>query len=185
MQQTTHAKSRQSSTVSLLYQCHAPALLTHLLINSQSREDAEDLLVDTFVAAQEHEALLSTLTDEEQRRWLWRVSRNLLIDLYRRSQTRKGVSLQEVTGLLFDDEQTPEAIVLRQDEYRQLHATLQCLSAQQQELLRLRFVNGLRCKEIADLMGKGHGAVRVLLSRTLNLLRTIYTKEEASDEKKY
>ncbi|HJT59724.1 MAG TPA: sigma-70 family RNA polymerase sigma factor [Ktedonobacteraceae bacterium] len=182
MQQTTHANSMDGSMVSQLYQCHAPALLTHLRINLQSREDAEDLLVDAFVTAQEYEEFLNTLSKEEQRKWLWRVTRNKMIDLYRRSQAHKGIPLEEATELLYDDERTPEGAALQQDEYKQLHDNLQRLSAQQQELLRLRFVNGLRCNEIATIMGKGHGAVRAQLSRTLNLLRNIYAKEEANYE---
>jgi DNA-directed RNA polymerase specialized sigma24 family protein len=34
----------------------------------------------------------------------------------------------------------------------------------------------LRCAEIANTLGKSEAAVRMLLSRTLNLLRSIYEK---------
>ena len=183
MQQSTHSRTMDGSTTSQLYQRHAPALLTHLLVNMASREDAEDTLVDVFVAALEHEKLLSTLPEAEQRMWLWRVTRNKIIDVYRRSQVRKGIPLEEASELLSDDEQTPEGTVLLLDEYRQLHSNLRSLSTLQQEVLRLRFVNGLRCNEIAEIVGKGHGAIRVLLSRTLNHLRGIYAKEEATNEK--
>src|SRR5690348_1625192 len=99
MQQPAQLNSPDSSTTSQLYQRHAPALLTHLLINAPLREDAEDMLVEIFVAALEHEELLRTLSDGEQRKWLWRVTRNKIIDLYRRTQTRKGMTLEEVTEL--------------------------------------------------------------------------------------
>src|SRR5690348_8735990 len=111
MQQSGYSRTRDVSTTSQLYQSHAATLLTYLLVNTASREDAEDLLVDVFVAALEHEKLLSTLPEGEQRMWLWRVTRNKIIDFYRRSQVRKGFSLEEASELFSDDEQAPEGIV--------------------------------------------------------------------------
>jgi RNA polymerase sigma-70 factor (ECF subfamily) len=47
----------------------------------------------------------------------------------------------------------------------------------QQQILRLRFVNDLTSSEIANIVGKSDAAVRMTLSRTLNLLRSIYLKK--------
>jgi DNA-directed RNA polymerase specialized sigma24 family protein len=43
--------------------------------------------------------------------------------------------------------------------------------------VRLRFVLDLRSAEIAAILDKSEGSVRVMLSRTLKLLRKIYEKE--------
>lgn len=52
----------------------------------------------------------------------------------------------------------------------------------QQQVLRLRFEEGLPSAEIAALLGKQDSAVRKLLSRTLNALRSLYQeKEERGD----
>jgi len=59
-----------------------------------------------------------------------------------------------------------------------LHQHVQSLSALQQETLRLRFADNLRCAEIATRIGKREGAVRVLLSRTLNALRRLYERPQ-------
>ncbi len=58
-----------------------------------------------------------------------------------------------------------------------LQASIQKLPALQQEIVRLRFVLGLRSAEIATVLQKSEGAVRVMLSRSLKLLRTIYENE--------
>src|SRR5689334_23069541 len=144
-----------------LYQQHAPALLTHLVIHLPSRMDAEDLLIDVFVTALEQQALLSTLPFEEQRLWLWRVARNRQIDYYRRSARRQAVALDEVAETLCEeDERMPEDTALRHEEYRKLQLHFKRLPQLQQEVLRLRFVNGLRSGEIAKLVGKTDGAIR-------------------------
>src|SRR5579884_3264844 len=87
-----------------LYQQHAPVLLTHLIINLPSRMDAEDVLTDVFVTAMEQQALLSTLSFEGQRLWLWRVARNKRIDYYRRAARRPAVTLDEVAETLFEED---------------------------------------------------------------------------------
>ena len=50
-----------------------------------------------------------------------------------------------------------------------------------QMVLRLRFGNGLRCTQIAGMLGKREGAVRMHLSRALHLLRSLY--EAAGEER--
>jgi RNA polymerase sigma factor (sigma-70 family) len=157
-----------------LYLRYAPALLAFLLKQTSAREDAEDLLLEVFRAALEHKRL-EQLSGEEQRLWLWRIARHKLIDAYRRASRRTSVSMDLMLNDLFaHDEQMPEYAALRGEEFSRLHAALQTLPQLQQRILKLRFVNGLRSTEIASLVGKSDTAVRSLLSRTLNQLRTFY-----------
>jgi RNA polymerase sigma-70 factor (ECF subfamily) len=138
-------------------------------------EDAEDLLLEVFVAAVENDGLLA-LSNDEQLAWLRRVAHNKFIDYYRRSQRRPAVSLEEVTeeSLVDDDDLSPEHAAVRQEEHTLLRARLSALPEMQQTILRLRFADGWRCKEIAGHINKSEGAVRTMLSRSLNLLRNIY-----------
>lgn len=167
----------EPAATSTLYRCHAPALLTYLRLHTPSREDAEDLLVDTFLAALEN-THFSRLSEEEQRRWLWRVAHNKVADCYRGTARRTQVPLDQIAETIFDEEErAPEEVALRDDAYRHLRECIKHLPQLQQQVLRLRFVNGMRCTEIATLLGKRDGAVRMLLSRTLNLLRSLYEKQ--------
>lgn len=160
-----------SSNLAELYRQHAPALLTHLRLNTASVEDAEDLLLDVFVAALEREAL-SSLPLEEQRFWLWKVARNKLVDYYRRRAKRQHFTLEEVSDNVYqDEEQAPEWLALQGEEHRDLQAIIERLPPLQKEILLLRFVNGMRSPEIARILGKRDTTVRMILSRTLNILR--------------
>jgi len=167
-------RTRNDRLVAELYQRYAPGLFAYLRQQTRSREDAEDMLVDIFLAALEYE-LLAELDEKQQVAWLWRVARNKVIDLFRRSRRRQSIALEIVAETLYQDETLdPELLALQQDEYALLHQHVQSLSALQQETLRLRFADNLRCAEIATRIGKREGTVRVLLSRTLNALRRIY-----------
>ena len=59
-----------------------------------------------------------------------------------------------------------------QREFR-LQAAIGSLPDDQREALRLRYVEGLPTKDVAEQLGKSDGAIRVLLSRTLARLQEI------------
>jgi RNA polymerase sigma factor (sigma-70 family) len=162
--------------VSELYRMHAPALLTHLRVNMQSKEDAEDLLLDVFLAALES-APLHALSLEQQRFWLWRVARNKLVDYYRRSARRRHLPLEEASEAVYDEgELVPEWVAQRNEEHRNLVEAINDLPPLHKEVLLLRFVDGLRAAEIARLLGKQDAAVRMLLARILHRLRGTFEK---------
>ncbi|HZS76156.1 MAG TPA: RNA polymerase sigma factor [Ktedonobacteraceae bacterium] len=171
-----HVMQREEA-MARLYREYAPEILTHLRIHALSQEDAEDILVDVFVAAIENEKFWE-LPEYAQHLWLWRVARNKMIDTFRRSQRRQGIALEYVEDSLYEDERYgPEFSVVRQEDYDHLQEQVQRLPELQQEILRLRFGLGLPCGEIARRLGKQENAVRVMLSRTLNLLRTLYHRQ--------
>ena len=174
MRQIQSRQEASNPVISHLYQQYAPALLTYLLLHTPSREDAEDILVEVFVSALEH-AQFHERSQEHQRLWLWRVARNKVVDYYRSTKGHHLLSLDAVAETAFDDDdRAPEHISIREEDRADLHMLIQYLPVSQQQVLRLRFVNDLRCTEIATLLGRSDGAVRMILSRALNALRAIY-----------
>jgi len=65
-------------------------------------------------------------------------------------------------------------VALRNEDYAHLHQQIKRLSPLQQEILHLRYGNGLHTAEIAELLNKSEQAIRQMLSRTIGLLRTMY-----------
>ena len=162
--------------MALLYRKYAPGILTYVRMHIPSQEDAEDLVVEVFLAALENAKFIA-LSEKAKQLWLWRVTRNKVIDAYRRAKTRQNVTLDQVAEGLFEDEMfSPEYAALRQEDYMDLYAHLQSLPALQQQILRLRFGQGLSSSEIATVLGKQVNVVRVTLSRSLNLLRSSYRR---------
>ena len=168
--------------MALLYRKYAPGLLTYVRMRVPSPEDAEDLVVEVFMAALE-QAKFAELSEKAKQLWLWRVTRNKVIDAYRRAKTRQNVTLEHVADGLFEDEMAgPEYAALRQEDYMDLYAHLQSLPPLQQQILRMRFGQDLSCSEIATTLGKQENVVRVTLSRSLNLLRKIYRRRREEQE---
>ena len=181
MQANRHMAQAEQE-IELLFRKYASGLLTYVRMHITSVEDAEDLVVEVFMAAIEN-AKFAALSEKEKQLWLWRVTRNKVIDTYRRAKTRQNVTLEHVADGLFEDEVAgPEYAALRQEDYMDLYVHLQSLPPLQQQIIRMRFGQDLSCREIATMLGKQENVVRVTLSRSLNLLRKIYLRRREEQE---
>ncbi len=177
MRQEQRPSLKDEAYLTAVYQRYAPALFAYLYRRAGSLEDTEDLLFEVFQAALERPGF-EQLGAKEQEAWLWCVARNKAMDHHRRRMRRQGLSLELVPEDVYEqDEETPETLLLRREEYARLYASIQRLPAAQREIVHLRFAMGLRSAEIATVLHKSEGAVRVTLSRALKLLRKIYENE--------
>lgn len=154
-----------------LFDHYGPAIFAYLRLHAITREDAEDLMVEVFTAALEHDQL-SAIPQEEQLAWLRRVAHNKLVDSYRRASRRSIVALEQAaTALVENENQSPENLALQRELFAQLHQFVGTLPPLQQQVLRLRYGNSLPFAEIAVLLNRREEAVRKILSRTLVQLR--------------
>ncbi len=161
-----------------LYEQHAAVIFAYLHRHTGSWEDAEDLLLEVFVAALEQNQL-SAIPEGNRLPWLQRVAQRKVADHYRRAARRPVIPLDQApVGLLEDEALVPEEVALRHEAQRELRLAVQRLPAQYQEVLRLHFVHGLRGPEIGAVLGKQEGAVRTILSRALKLLRARYRERQ-------
>src|SRR5579883_2314432 len=103
-----------------LYEKHGQAIFGYLRLHLRSLEDAEDLLLEVFLAALEYDNL-SALSDGEQLAWLRRVAHNKLADAYRHQSRHPCVDLDSIVETTFEEE-GPEQLALQQEERRQLRA---------------------------------------------------------------
>ncbi len=182
MQRFPHPSGLEGTPIGQLYQRHWHALFTGIRQSISSREDAEDILLEVFLAAMESQALPG-MSEPHQEAWLRRVAYNKCMDFHRRTTRHPRSSLDGSVEALYNDEDLePEQVALRQEEVVQLREHLKILSADQREILRLRFADGLPCGQIAARMRKSEGAVRAALARALNRLRGIYTQRRKESD---
>jgi RNA polymerase sigma factor (sigma-70 family) len=176
-------KSQQSVVLdrdhlAYLYQQFAPKILDYVYRQVSSFHDAEDILIDVVVAALES-ASLASLTEQEQQAWLWRVARNKVVDVYRRTQGTRRLPISDIDVQLIEDAiPNPEQFSIQQETEDNLTLLIECLSPLQQQVLYLRFGENLPCAQIAVRTGKREGSIRSLLSRTLKLLRQRYQEQQ-------
>jgi RNA polymerase sigma factor (sigma-70 family) len=160
----------------ILYERFAETLLAYLYQQVSDRQDAEDLLLEVFLAALQNTEL-ARLPSRRQLAWLRRVARNKVIDHYRHKALFTIQSIGQTQD--FEDQSlTPERRVEEQEERTFLLQAFEQLPPAQQELVRLRYVQELRLTQIAVLMEKSEGTVRKMLSRKLRRLKSLYEQHE-------
>lgn len=176
--------SQKDELVDRLYQRYWLTLFTIIRQSIPRSEDAEDILLDVFLAALENPALAG-MNERYQEAWLRRVTYNKCMDFHRRLARRPALPLEGHTETLHDEMHAmPEHAALHHEEREQLQKHFSALPEDQQELLRLRFGEEMACAQIAVRLHKSEGAIRTMLSRTLNRLRVIYTQQKEDHDGK-
>ncbi|MDQ2903949.1 MAG: sigma-70 family RNA polymerase sigma factor [Chloroflexota bacterium] len=159
-----------------LYDRFATTIFDYLSQQLASREDAEDLLVEVFLAAH-NQPMLFPLSDERQLAWLRRVAKNKVVDHYRHHAVVRMLPLEQALCTV-DRALTPEQRAMQREDYERLYQAIGGLSLEQQQLIHLRYGCELRLVAIADLLERPEGTLRKMLARTLLKLRTLYEQTE-------
>ena len=102
--------------------------------------------------------------------WLYRIAHNLTADYLSRAARQPTVPLaDEAEHPQFQTPNEPERAALWGD----IRNAIRQLTGDQQQVIMLRFFQGLSHEETAAVMGRRSGAVRVLQNRALNALRRL------------
>lgn len=107
---------------------------------------------------------------ESFRSWLFTIAYRVVTDDYR---SRRPTAPLDAAAEVPDAEPSPEEYALVADERRTLHATLARLAPDQRRVVELRLA-GLTDQEIAEVLGRSHGAVRMIQFRAVARLRTLF-----------
>lgn len=136
--------------------------------------DAEDLTQQVFLKAwQAIDRYKKTASPFVA--WLMTISHNLVVDFYR---TKKDKTYLEADVATDEPTSSPEQVVEAHFQRQQLRRAILQLRGEQQQVVLLRFIEGFEFKEIAPLLGKNEGAIRVILHRALVALRRILEREK-------
>lgn len=162
------------------------ALFRHASLRINDRERAIDIVHDTFTKAWSY--IRTGHQIDSFRPFLYKVLNNLIIDEYRKYRESSLDQLFEAEGVdegTFDElsESTVEALAATLDG-RKAFEVLGTLPDTYREVLVLRFVDGLRPKEISELIEVSENIVSVRLHRGLKLLRTTIEQETAALEER-
>jgi RNA polymerase sigma-70 factor, ECF subfamily len=142
------------------------SLLRYVLSFGLSVLDGEEVTQEVFLALFQH--LQRGKSRRNLRGWIFRVAHNLALKQRQANRQSRGEAHPEGTrgGNELDPSPNPEERVLRAQRQRRLLAVFHALAEQDRCCLRLR-AEGLRYREIADVLGISLGAVSISLSRSL------------------
>jgi RNA polymerase sigma factor (sigma-70 family) len=158
---------KKTESVEAAVNRYAGPLIRYAMIITGDLETARDVVQDTFVKlwAEKPGAVDSRLAP-----WLFTVCRNRALDVLRKQRRLNPLSEAVIEGHP-SDEPTPVA----QAELRETAGHVLCLLARlpnnQQEVVRLKFQNGLTYQEISEVTGLSVSHVGVLLHTALKTIR--------------
>ena len=160
-----------------LYENYLDTIYRYVYYRIQNHQDAEDLTEIVFLKAwQKIPDYVIGKTPFVA--WVYRIAHNTVIDHYR---TRKEtVSLNDQPPIN-DEKMNLEDHILSKEEKRTLSKAITRLSPLHQHVLVLRFISGLKPTEVAEILDRNVGAVRVLQHRALKALHALLTAEEVTN----
>jgi RNA polymerase sigma-70 factor (ECF subfamily) len=144
-----------------LYEQYARPVYRYLYSKVGNQADAEDLTSQVFLKALED--LGKFRNQGGFRAWLFTIAYSQAMDYYRKRHAE--LTLDELN--LASREPDPLAATLHQDEIERMQKRIAALPEEEQELIRLRFVAGLRYAEIGEVLKRSEGAVKKDLYRLL------------------
>lgn len=158
------AAQRDRAAFAPLYERYVDQIFAYAHTLTRNRELAEDVTAATFAKA------IEDIPRFEWRgvpysAWLYRVAANLVARQARRPAFVGLDAHQPVDGL------SPELIVEQRARGAEVRAAVAALPADQREAVLLRFGGDLRNREIAEIMGRSEGAVKLLTFRAITALR--------------
>jgi RNA polymerase sigma-70 factor (ECF subfamily) len=163
------AKRGDEAAISQLYRQHAPAIYAYVASRVGDPAVIDDLTSEVFLRA------LEGLPRFEYRgvsisAWLYRMAHDRIADHFRRQARRPTVPLE--------NELLPAQDGLEQEvddrlRVEQLRESIERLTAEQHQVILLRFTAGLKLQEIAYVMDKSVDAVKMLQLRALTRLKQL------------
>ena len=149
-----------------LYREHSDALLRYALRLTGDRARAEDVVQETLLRACQHLHVFDD-TERSPRAWLFRVTRNIIIDQQRSSRRRREVSSPD--GSEFE-QRGPDEVDAAVDRLLIADALTQ-LSLKHRAVVRRSYYLGWTTAQIADDLQISEGTVKSRLHYAIHALR--------------
>jgi RNA polymerase sigma-70 factor (ECF subfamily) len=167
------AKARAGSQAAFgeIYNLYFKKIYQFIYYRVGHKEAAEDLAEEVFLKA--FSKIGSVLDGNSFVGWLYQIARNIVIDYYR--QKKNVVALEDVENTL-EYETNVIDIVNLESQQKILLKLLKELGAEQQIVLKLKFFEDLTNSEIAEMLHKNEGAVRVIQHRAIAKLQELLKK---------
>jgi RNA polymerase sigma-70 factor (ECF subfamily) len=166
------AKAGDGDAFAQLYRRYLDDVYAFVAARLSDRQAAEDATQTIFFRAMQ--SLPTCRDDAAFPGWLFAIARNVVTDTYRSHRSRS-----EPWDDALDPEDpgaSPEEVAVQRDDARTLAvARERCLSAPERELFDL-LLTDMNDKQIAQALGRTHGAVRTAHWRLLAKLRECLEK---------
>ena len=150
--------------ITQIYLEYRDRVMGYIYARLRSRADAEDLCQDVFEKV--HTKLDKFDPDKASiSTWIYSITRNSVIDFYRRSHPHDEINENIAVDDSIDDD------MLNDETLEELAEALEKLPTQLREIIVLRYYDGSPLTEIAKRMNLSYGAIKLRHAKALELIR--------------
>ena len=164
------ANRKDQDALGTIFDKYSPLIYKYSLRICRDVSQADDIVGEVFMR------LVANLQIDNLRSYLYQIAYHLVVDQYRKEE--RITELEE--GTILPDHSLPiSKTVENKAMMESIYSALQKnLTADQQHVIILRFIEGLSIAETAEITGKTTSNVKVIQSRGMEKLRTALVKTE-------
>ena len=158
-----------------IYDKYIEKIYRFIFLKVNSQEIAEDLCSDTFLRGwkaykkAQNPELKAQKEIENIQAFLYKIARNLVIDHYREKGKAQIISADYIQ--IADPRTNLEEKAILSSDINTIRLALVNLKENHQNVIIWRYLDGFSIADIAGMLGKSEGAIRVMLHRALNALK--------------
>lgn len=141
----------------------------YLISIGASKEDAEDIIQETFIKTYEN---IDVLIDGNIKAWMFKVSVNRFYTLYKRSKININLT-DELAATLESDFK-----IMNIDNALEVNRVLSLMKESEKNLLVLKYSVGLTYRSIGSLLNIEEGSAKTLCYRARNKFKKIWEGEK-------
>jgi len=174
------ALSGKKEAFSEIYDFYVVRIFRFIYLKTSSKETAEDLASEVFLrywkrikGGMTDKDLKKKIANDKINSFLYKISRNLIIDFYRKKEVLTVEIDENIKEKLKDQNKDILAEINAKQEVEEMMKSLAKLKDEYREVIILRYIEEFSITEIAEITGKSGGSVRVLLHRAMKELKRI------------
>ena len=166
-------RSGDLDKLGLLFERYKAALFGYFYRNTRCAETSEDLVQSVFLRILKYKARFSG--DGKFTTWMYHIAHNVYTDHFKKNIKVNAGHLSKAEP---EDCETAERLCLKNERVQLIEQALFRLSKDQREILVLSRYEGLKYREISEILGCSEGAVKVRIFRAITNLKQIYSELE-------
>ncbi len=163
-------KKGENEAFGELYDFYAPKVYRFVRLKVDCQETAQDLTSEAFLKIWEYLQEQKRIR-ERFRSLLYKIARNLVIDFYRAKSNREILmdELEELSHI--EDDQRSDDLALRREDMKEIKQGLVKIKSNYQDVIIWYYIEDMPISEIAGILDKREGTVRVLIHRAKEALK--------------
>jgi len=169
---------RDAEAFAKIYDRHVDTIYRFVVFKLPKKEDAQDVTAETFTRLWQY--IQQPKSIKNVRALLYQIARNLVSDFYRNKEKEPVIEETDVTfeseltsNVTYTDSGRSSEIIEARGEISIVLAQMEKLKEDYRDVLALRLMDELSFDEIATILGKQVGHVRVIYHRALKAIKQI------------